>query len=777
MPVRFFERIVNNQNIAQPRDLRDFQKPIVEDAVKYFNNYPNEPNRNNAGILALACGCGKTFISYMIDFHQQNQIVVFLVPSLYLLSQTYKEWKTEDSAKHVKRKYLLIGSDIDAELNDYKQQILLTTKQNEVEEFLFGDIEQRMVIISTYQSSSILLNVLEDKLFGPDLVVFDEAHKTCGQVNKEFSLFLKYEDPTTKKLFLTATPSFYEGSNDNVVSMKNSDIYGNVISTFNLKMAIDAKALVDYQVLISVTEENEIKALIESKKWIFDPELLQKVKSDQLHKAIVIANTIKNFGCRKILTYHKDIKHTLIFQKLLIEVFKLLFEDTTISVLQMDGSHTMRKRMMIINKFVSSEISVLCSSQVLNEGVNIPCIDSIVFVDPRKSVRDIIQCIGRCLRTYAKKELSNIIIPEIIEGNDVDESEFKDIWTIIRALKSQDSDIKDFITDRITGDKKVRTKIKFVNAIAPNTKIDEQVNIKEWKDKIMVKICHIADAWEINYQKVKAYVEENGKYPTYCSKDQEIKKLGYWISGMRRAKKGKGGRLMTQDRIDKLELLPNWAWDIDDMWNDNYEKVKKYIEENRKYPSAMSKDQEIKKLGEWISNMRRAKRGKGNRTITQERIDKLELLTNWVWEIDLNDTWNDNYEKVKKYIEENHKYPSHHSKVQEIKKLGVWISKMRLAKKGKGHALLTQERIDKLELLPNWVWDVDLNEVWNDNYEKVKKYIEENNKYPSCMSKDQEIKKLGKWIQGMRSAKKGKGHALLTQERIDKLELLPNWHW
>jgi predicted helicase len=696
-----FPLIINSalgtENKIVPRKLFSYQIRIFRDSVSHFAN--SRSARTDGGILEIACGCGKTFLAYAIVTKLRAERVIFLVPSLFLLSQTFAEWIREDRARNIERKYLLIGSDLDSNMKEFSSYYDITTSADNITKFLKTGKNQ--VIISTYQSSLILLEELNKSLWGSDFLIFDEAHKTCGQVGKVFSAMLEYKYPMMKKLFLTATPSFYEGINENIVSMKNTNIYGRVISKFNIGQAIRANALTDYQVVVSATPNNQIEKIIRDKKWVFDEEI-GKNKSDQIHKAIIIGKTIKRLKCTHILTYHRDIKSTILFQNLLKTIFRDEFP-----ILQIDGLCSMKKRAAIIEKFSKSKSAILCSSQVMNEGVNIPQIDAVCFVDPRNSVRDIIQCIGRCLRKHEGKKKSYVIIPEILKNDDVEDSQFRDIWTVLRALKSQDEEIKDYITDRIN-EKETKTKLRIINPFVGqeiDQLVDEQIDIKDWEKKIMLKIYHIADQWEITYLKLKKYIEENEKYPTQSSKNVEIKKLGLWINNQRTIKRGKRSGVLNPEKIAKLESLKNWVWDVDlDSWDEIFDKVKKYIGENEKYPTQSSKDVEIKKLGNWINTQRAIKRGKKSGVLTPEKIAKLESLKNWVWDVDL-DSWDEIFDKVKKYIGENEKYPTTSNKDVEIKKLGKWIINQRTIKRGTKRGILTPEKIAKLESLKNWKWN------------------------------------------------------------------------
>jgi hypothetical protein len=186
------------------------------------------------------------------------------------------------------------------------------------------------------------------------------------------------------------------------------------------------------------------------------------------------------------------------------------------------------------------------------------------------------------------------------------------------------------------------------------------------------------------------------------------------------------------------------------------------------------KNTEIKKIGMWINTQRTNK--KINK-LTEDKITKLEELSDWQWEIDNDKLWLDNYNKLKKYLKDNDKnYPSAGgSKNTEIKKIGYWINHQRRNKKKNKY--LTDDRITKLEELPYWQWEIDNDEIWLDNYNKLEKYLKDNdNNYPSTSgrSEDMEVKKIGRWISHQRENKKKNK---LTEDKITKLEELPDWQW
>ena len=122
-----------------------------------------------------------------------------------------------------------------------------------------------------------------------------------------------------------------------------------------------------------------------------------------------------------------------------------------------DGSTSMSKRKKIIKEYVNSERGILCSARVLNEGVNIPIIDSVCFLDDRKSTIDIVQCIGRSLRLSDKKKMAYVFLPTFIENIDdeFDKKQYGNIVGIIKALKSTDRGIAEYFVLDDKGSNKI----------------------------------------------------------------------------------------------------------------------------------------------------------------------------------------------------------------------------------------------------------------------------------------------------------------------------------
>ena len=158
--------------------LRDHQKEAVQKASKHFKT-------NDRGKLIMACGTGKTFTSLRIveKITPENSNVLFLAPSISLISQSLKEyaWQRKNP-----QRYLAVCSDTKAgkdtegyNVNDL--QIPPTTNSKEIAQMLKVKSGQRTIVFSTYQSLKKIKEA--QKKFGAptfDLVICDEAHRTTG---------------------------------------------------------------------------------------------------------------------------------------------------------------------------------------------------------------------------------------------------------------------------------------------------------------------------------------------------------------------------------------------------------------------------------------------------------------------------------------------------------------------------------------------------------------------------------------------------------------------
>jgi superfamily II DNA or RNA helicase len=183
-------------------------------------------------------------------------------------------------------------------------------------------------------------------------------------------------------------------------------------------------------------------------------------------------------------------------------------------------------------------------------------------------------------------------------------------------------------------------------------------------------------------------------------------------------------------------------------------------------PYANSKELHEKRAGQWQSDMRKAYKGKGRCTLTDERIATLNAVEGWTWE---EDTFLVQLDNWKFQFNKKGGKPSEKSKDPDEKRAGKWQSTMRSAYKGNK---LNDERIAALNAVEGWTWEED--DRFFSQLEKWQMQFRKKGGKPSTKSKDPDEKRAGQWQSTMRKAYKGNK---LTDDRIATLNATEGWSW
>ncbi|GAA9753107.1 hypothetical protein VN0196_10640 [Helicobacter pylori] len=371
---------------------------------------------------------------------------------------------------------------------------------------------KRFIIFSTYQSALRIKEAQEAGLGEIDLVICDEAHRTVGAMyssnerddKNAFTLCHSDENIKAKKrLYMTATPKVYSESSkarakesDNVIySMDDSGIFGEEIYTLNFERAIALDLLTDYKVIILAVRKENLSGVTNSVNQKISRLEAQGTKLDKklinnefvckiigTHKGLAKQDLIalddenkkdhnlqnKNDTtpsqraisfCKSIST-SKRIKDSFetIMECYNEELKKKSFKNLTISIDHIDGTMNCKVRLdklEELNKFEPNTCKVLSNARCLSEGVDVPALDSIVFFDGKSAMVDIIQAVGRVMRKAKHKKRGYIILPIALEESEiqnldeaVNNTNFKNIWKVLKALRSHDPSLVDEATFR-----------------------------------------------------------------------------------------------------------------------------------------------------------------------------------------------------------------------------------------------------------------------------------------------------------------------------------------
>lgn len=749
IPQNFFKHIADNKINYQEKYPLDHQIKCKTSAFMHFCM-----ENNNRGYINMACGTGKSLTAYWINEEIASMKTVVFVPSLYLLSQFYTDWVNQSHAEGKRIKYLLVGSDADVGETDYiNNGLILSTDPEEIKSYLKEPV---IVVICTYQSADKLAEACGKKIKF-DLGIFDEAHKTVGQKGKQFSRMLTNKHMyINKRLFMTATPKDYIGDNNDIIGMNDESIYGECIYTYNTGQAILDKRLTDYRILSIDATKSSIKFAINQNKLVKFKDEFDDSEAYYLGTILVLLKKFHDGTINHLITYHNAVSKAKKFAEFLEKINGLMYTDE-ILVASIDGSDSMKSRKNTIREFSQATKAIICSSKVLNEGVNIPIIDSVCFVDNRESTNDIIQCIGRGLRLFLGKNLAYVIIPTFIddfETDNFDKNIFENIIKILKTLKNTDERIVEYFQLKFNGG--VNNK-RGPELIIRETyeEVSIEIDLKKWSDCIDCKIFNIIDKWMHRYIQVKKWTKENNKIPSPASNDPMEKMLGSWCTTQRQNYVKNN---LTYKQIKLLnEICPYWYWNSDQKWEIKYLKVIQWLNDYKKFPSTKSKNSSEKILGMWCI-AQRVNKIKG--VLSDDYIKKLEKIQGWHWS--LHDLWYSKFLELKEWVNLYNRIPSSTSKNLIEKTLGLWCARQRVLYITNK---LVETKIKILDTIRQWYWSPA--DMWKKIYLRVMKWIKmNNNKKPSETSTDPIEKSLAGW---MKTQKKKKVNNKLS---IDQLKLL-----
>ncbi len=499
--------------------LCDKKKPCPHqtEAINATKEYFSNP-KNARGKLIMACGTGKTYTSLKIMEALDPKIMLFLAPSIALLSQTFREYAQEKSEPFYASIVCSddkVGKSKNEDNDDINFSELPIKPSTRLEDILsVYELAQkenkRFIIFSTYQSALRIKEAQEEGLGEIDLIICDEAHRTVGAMyssnerddKNAFTLCHSDENIKAKKrLYMTATPKVYSESSkakakesDNIIySMDDEEIFGEEIYTLNFSKAIALDLLTDYKVIILAVRKENLSGVTNSvnkkisqlkaegtklDKKLINNEFVCKIvgthKGLAKQDLIVLDNENKedhnlqnkydtapsqraiNF-CKSINT-SKNIKDSFetIMECYDEELKKKSFKNLKISIDHIDGTMNCKDRLEKLEELNESRpntCKVLSNARCLSEGVDVPALDSIVFFDGKSAMVDIIQAVGRVMRKAKRKKRGYIILPIALEESEiqnldeaVNNTNFKNIWKVIKALRSHDPSLVDEAT-------------------------------------------------------------------------------------------------------------------------------------------------------------------------------------------------------------------------------------------------------------------------------------------------------------------------------------------
>jgi len=416
------------------------------------------------GQVIMACGTGKSLVEIWVTERLGAARVLVLAPTIPLVRQLAREWPRHAATQ---RQMLRICSDkasADAEeiMRGDELSGARTTDPQEIARALGGS--GPLLVLCTYDSSPVLAEAMTAAAdFSFDLAIADEAHRCAGLESSRHKTILDERAiRATRRLFFTATPTVYgtrdktRAANKNVrlASMDDQALFGPVIHHLSFAQAIAKGLLCPYQVAVIPIDDDEVHELIKRRRIVTADGGEHSLEAAGLATQIACARAMRRFACRRIVAFHPSIAESKRFSEHFTIAVTLLAEDEhpqgPVWSRHVDGDRMPHAtRMRLLARFQSeqpAEHRLLSNVRLLTEGVDIPGVDAIAFVDTRRGQGSIIQAVGRAVRPAPGKTVGTIILPVVLrKGESFDaalaRSEHRSIVDILGALRSHDPDI------------------------------------------------------------------------------------------------------------------------------------------------------------------------------------------------------------------------------------------------------------------------------------------------------------------------------------------------
>ncbi|MDE0372753.1 MAG: DEAD/DEAH box helicase family protein [Rhodospirillales bacterium] len=478
------EEAVGERPVQAPLPL---QEDAIEDVVEGLRNH-------DRGRLIMACGTGKTFTSLRISEQlvDVGGCILFAAPTIALVSQARREW-----LRHTTRPLNSVvvcsdpyagGRNEQEDLRVSELECPVTTDPEAIAKALSADGGTH-VVFCTYQS---LRQVTDAQGFHAapvfDLAIADEAHRTTGVVVErglsddgkvDFQAFHRADVlRASKRLYMTATPRLYTQRSKGklaaqgvkAVDMGTFEYYGPELHRLPFAKAVDHGMLSDYRVIVLGVSQASVTPALRKRLEDLDTGVSRKQAptSNDMTRVLGVSLAINGMTegasldrpgqLPRTMAFANNIRRSKWYAKSLME--SEVLRSTTrrlqagqramkVSAEHLDASASALVRNRELRKLAAAgkegECRVVCNVKLFTEGVDVPELDAVAFLDPRDSQIDVVQAVGRVMRKAEGKRFGYIIVPVIVEPgkNVIDALErgtdgYRTVGRVLRALQAHD---------------------------------------------------------------------------------------------------------------------------------------------------------------------------------------------------------------------------------------------------------------------------------------------------------------------------------------------------
>lgn len=516
---------------------RDYQQEAAEAIVR-------ELHQTDRASLVMCCGSGKTYTGALVARLLGTQRRVVVAPTIMLAGQIADEYRS-------------IFPDQVIEFHSESEQFVNLIPPSGL--FTF---------VTTYHSAPELLTWLETMGMSVDLLTYDEVHRTAGKFSALFNETLKGYPCVRKRLGMTATPrhaAIKESDDDTeFFSMDNDELYGKIAYTYQIRRAINDGVISDYKLLVACVTTEEVRDYLKG-----------KTVTDSDHKTYALALTLRQameqFGLRKVITYHATIDEA----NKSARIFSQVLDVRVTHVSSRQGAYT---RDASFRVYRDSDACVITNARCLNEGMNVPDTDAVMFCSTKTSEIDIVQCSGRAMRRHPGKDLGYIILPVLSGENALEFSDYAPIFQVLNSLSENDELLHQAIRlSHPDNEDPTHALLPSFFRFTDNSTFD----VQQLARQIYLKVY---DSFNQSFfdrvEQLQEFIRLHGhaRVPTV-----KTGSLGYWVRHMRALYRKKALDSKKKAILEKL----GFVWDVKDerFWH-NYDRLAAWLKEGHSVEEA-----------------------------------------------------------------------------------------------------------------------------------------------------------------------------------------------
>ena len=478
------------------------------------------------------------------------------------------------------------------------------------------------------------------------------------------------------------------------------------------------------------------------------------IRARTVANQIAIQKACEEHDLKKIFSFHRSVASAKDFTGDNASSIRTHLPDY--EAYHVNGEMRTSEREVYMKAFGEADRAIMSNARCLTEGVDVPAVDVVAFLSPRKSKVDIVQAAGRAMRKADGKETGYVLLPLFLETQEsetieeaLERTDFEEAWDVLQAMQEQDAVLADIIREMLEergrkggfDDSRLREKVEVLGP---------EVSLEVLRAVVSTALVdRLGVTWDERYGQLQGYKERFG----HCNVPSEGSQLGSWVHTQRsRRKRGE----LSPGRIAQLDAL-GFLWDpLEAQWEEGFQQFQAYVKEHR-HCSVPAKyvTPDGYRLGTWVDKQRQ-----NQDEMLAERKARLDGV-GFIWD-PYTDQWEEGFRYLQAFVRErkNCRTPITHITADGYR-LGQWVNVQRTRQDR-----MSAERKARLDAL-GFIWDA-LADQWEEGYRHLEAFVSEHThcKVP-LRYQSADGYRLGIWVNKLRQKQDS-----MSAERKARLDAL-----